>query len=138
MPGRTWIALAGVALLVVALGVYRSSRTAAVPRPSAPDAVAQSTLPTLLDFGRGTCVPCRKMMPVLDALAERHAGRITVRYLDLGEPDNQRRATEMRVRIIPTQILVGADGTERDRHEGFWELDAIESRLEQLGWTPRR
>ena len=99
---------------------------------------AVEELPTILDFGRGECIPCQKMMPVLDMLADRHEGRVVVRYLDLSDPANLERATAMRVSIIPTQILVAADGTEVDRHQGFWALDAIEARMGELGWTPER
>jgi len=139
MSSRSWGALVGIALLVVALGVFRASSTPA-PTTAGPPAASEPevALPTILDFGRGECLPCQKMMPVLETLAERHEGRIRVQYLDLAEPLNQERATELHVRVIPTQVLVAADGTEVDRHEGFWALDEVETRMGELGWTTER
>jgi thioredoxin 1 len=135
--GRRLLALLGIGVVVLVLGLYRSWAPADLPA-TAPEETPAQVLPTLLDFGRGECSACKKMMPVLDSLAERHAGRIAVRYLDLSRPENQERATAMKVRVIPTQILVAADGNEVARHEGFWALAEIEARLEGLGWTPAR
>ena len=138
--GRTWIALAGVAVIVVALGAYRAASTPATTQGAERHASESSDepLPTLLDFGRGECVPCQKMMPVLETLARQQDGHVRVRYLDLSEPDNLERAKQLRVRVIPTQVLIDADGSEVARHEGFWALADIEARLVELGWTPAR
>jgi thioredoxin 1 len=139
MSRRTPLVLAGIVIFIVALGIYRASQSppnaASETRATADSEVL---LPTILDFGRGACIPCKQMMPVLETLAERHEGRIRVRYLDLARPANQERAAELRVRVIPTQVLLAADGAEVARHEGFWALDAIEAHLEELGWTPER
>lgn len=146
MRTRTWIAPLCIALLVAALGVYRASSSSATTSPDTPASESAadvtsnmaSALPTILDFGRGECIPCQQMTPVLETLAERHEGRIEVRYLDLAESGNQEHAAALRVRVIPTQILIAADGTEVDRHEGFWALEEIETRIGELGWTSQR
>ena len=53
----------------------------AASRPSAP-------LPTLVDLGKGKCVQCKNMIPVLDGLARDYAGRLAVVKIDLTEePD---------------------------------------------------
>ncbi len=138
MKPRVWITLLVIVLIVAGLGAYRSlsapkgeKAASEVPEPG-------HGLPGILDFGRGECLPCKQMMPVLDALAEKHEGRIVVRYLDLNVPENKVRADEMRVRIIPTQIFIDARGEEIIRHEGFWPLDDIEYEMEVLGWIPQR
>ncbi len=78
------------------------------------------------------------MMPVLDELAEKHEGRIVVKYLDLNIPENKARAAELGVRVIPTQIFIDEKGEEVIRHEGFWPLEDIEFEMEVLGWIPER
>ena len=143
MNRKSLITLAVVVAAVVGLGLYRSSVSqdrSSIPgesdEPVAAAAEPGHGLPGILDFGRGECLPCQKMMPVLDGLSEKHAGRIVVRYLDLKIPENQKRADELRVRLIPTQILIDAEGNEVVRHEGFWSAKDIELELEVLGWIP--
>lgn len=142
MPRRSMVALLVIAAAIAGLGILRSLDRTTDPAPpdrrSAATDVAADARPTLLDFGRGTCVPCQKMMPVLDELAQRHTGAVDVRYMDLADPAGQARARELRVRIIPTQVLIAADGSEVGRHEGFWPLDEVEARFEELGWTTAR
>ena len=134
--GRTVAALVGIVAVVAALGAFRTWRDGmASHADTAADEAPVAALPRLLDFGRGTCVPCKRMMPVLDELATRHAGRVDVQYLDLSQPANQERAKQLGVRVIPTQVLLSADGTEVARHEGFWALEEIEERLASLGWV---
>ncbi len=138
MKARSWIVLGVIALAVAGLGVYRTlsapPETDASPRAEEPG----HGLPGLLDLGRGECLPCQQMMPVLDELAEKHEGRIVVKYLDLNIPENKARAAELGVRVIPTQIFIDEKGEEVIRHEGFWPLEDIEFEMEVLGWIPER
>ena len=137
MNQRSVITLACIAAVVAVLGIRRGCTEAgpSVDERAAPEAVA---LPAILDFGRGTCIPCRQMMPVLEQARATYAGVVDVRYLDLSEPQNAARARDLGVKLIPTQVFVSADGTEVHRHEGFLPLDAIERKLAELGWTPAR
>ena len=138
MKARSLITLGVIVLAVAGLGIYRSA-TAPAEEPAAEQAAEPGHgLPGILDFGRGECLPCQKMMPVLDELAEKHEARIVVRYLDLKIPENKARADGMGVRVIPTQILVDEKGEEVLRHEGFWALEDIELEMEVLGWIPER
>lgn len=138
MKARSWITLGVMVLAVAGLGIYRSLTAPEVEVASAGVLEPGQGLPGILDFGRGECIPCKKMMPVLDELAEKHKGRIVVRYLELKIPENRERAGKMGVRVIPTQILVDARGEEAIRHEGFWPLEDIELEMESLGWIPER
>jgi len=135
--GRSVVVLVLIAAAVAGLGAFRASRRAPADAPPADDAAAPDARarPALLDFGRGTCVPCKQMMPVLDELAQRHAERVDVRYLDLADAANQARAEELGVHVIPTQVLLAADGSVVGRHEGFWALEEVEARFAELGWT---
>ena len=136
MNRRSWITLGCIAGLVAVLGLARRGAT---PDPAGEPVPAQAAaLPAILDFGRGTCVPCRQMMPVLDELREAYAGVVEVRYLDLAEQHNAERAREFGVKLIPTQVFVAADGAEVFRHEGFIPREAIEQKLRELGWTSSR
>ena len=77
------------------------------------------------------------MKPVLEELARKHEGRITVRVVDLRDAEGGRLAEIHRVSLIPAQVFLDAGGRERFRHEGFLPLADIESELGRLGWTRR-
>ncbi|MFH0963669.1 MAG: thioredoxin domain-containing protein [Planctomycetota bacterium] len=95
------------------------------------DRALGSGLPVLADFGRGTCIPCKMMKPILDGLAQEFQGRVHVLILDTGEyADIARR---FRVQLIPTQIFFDADGRELYRHEGFMSREDILKKMKELG-----
>ncbi|GEM_PF-784449 len=87
--------------------------------------------PVLVDFGRGTCIPCKKMMPILAELGEEYQGRLEVLILDLDE--YYELAKEYGVQVIPTQIFFAASGEELSRHVGFMPREEILVQLESMG-----
>lgn len=94
------------------------------------DALASGT-PVLADFGRGTCVPCKMMKPILDELERELKDRVHVLVLDTSEYGDL--ATQHGVRIIPTQIFFDGSGKELYRHQGFMGKDDINRKLSELG-----
>lgn len=90
-------------------------------------------LPRLVDLGSDKCIPCKKMAPILDNLAEQYRGSLVVEVIDIkkdpaaGEPWN--------IRVIPTQIFLDASGQELFRHEGFMAREAILDKWQELGIT---
>ena len=91
-----------------------------------------AALPRLIDLGRGTCIPCKLMMPVLEELKESMKGRMTVQYIDISkDPD---AAAPYEVKIIPTQIFIDPDGTELSRHTGFIPREDILKEWKRLGF----
>jgi len=95
------------------------------------DRALKSGKPVLADFGRGTCIPCKMMKPILDRLAKELEGRIHVLVLDTGEYGYLAR--RYRIRMIPTQIFFDENGKEVFRHEGFMSREDILTRLKELG-----
>jgi len=90
-------------------------------------------LPRLVDLGATTCVPCRTMAPILDALREDFAGRFVVEFIDVWE--NPGAGEPYRMRVIPTQIFFDAHGRELFRHEGFYSREDILGKWRELGFT---
>jgi len=87
------------------------------PSKEAPRIPTDSGLPCLLVFGSGTCEQCKQADALLADMAPRLKGHVDVIHLD---PDECRTATaKWRVRIIPTQIVIDADGKEVERIEQF-------------------
>jgi thioredoxin 1 len=77
--------------------------------------VLRSDRPTLIDFWAPGCGPCRALAPIVDALAERYAGRVKFGTLDIDR--NQRIATQLGIRAIPA-VLVFRRGEVVSQHVG--------------------
>jgi len=96
-----------------------------------PKDIAQSPLPKLLDFGRGKCIPCKKMAPILKELSEEYKGRVIIKIIEI---DPERELTEANnIRLIPTQIFFDSKNKEVLRHEGFMDKEQIKKVFEKMG-----
>jgi thioredoxin 1 len=88
-------------------------------------------LPRLVELGGEKCIPCRQMAPILEEVGKAYAGRLLVEKLDVQkDPTLGRR---WKVRVIPTQVFLDAQGKEIARHEGFLEREAILAQLSLMG-----
>lgn len=65
--------------------------------------VLKALTPVLVDFWAAWCAPCRRLEPIVDALAAEFDGRLTVGKVDVDE--NLGVADRYGVRSIPTLIL---------------------------------
>lgn len=91
----------------------------------------KSGLPVLADFGRGFCIPCRKMKPILEECRREYDGKAIILYLDL--KDHMEEAKKRGIRLIPTQIFFDKNKKEVYRHEGFMSKEEIVKALEKTG-----
>ena len=74
-----------------------------------------SAKPVLVDFFSATCGPCQMMHPVLERLAKRRAGDLTVIRLNVeSHPDLAQR---FGIRAVPTFVILSR-GMERARMSG--------------------
>lgn len=71
---------------------------------------------TLVDFWAPWCGPCQLLGPVVDAIGDEYADRLTVAKLDVDV--NPETAGNYRVMGIPT-LLVFCDGTVTERITGY-------------------
>jgi thioredoxin 2 len=74
-----------------------------------------SSLPLLVDFYSPTCAPCQMMNPVLENLALRRAGELTIVKINID--DYPQMASIFGVQGVPTFVIVHR-GNERDRVSG--------------------
>jgi len=96
-----------------------------------PNEIAQIRLPKLLDFGRGICIPCKKMAPILQELSEEYEGRVIIKIIEI---DQEKELTRVnRIRLIPTQIFFDLKNNEVFRHEGFMDKEAVKKIFQQMG-----
>ncbi|MGA2518676.1 MAG: thioredoxin domain-containing protein [Thermodesulfobacteriota bacterium] len=96
-----------------------------------PREIAQVPLPKLLDFGRGKCIPCKAMAPILKELSEEYKDRVIIRILEIDQDPPLTMAN--RIRLIPTQVFYDSKNNEVFRHEGFMDKEAIKKIFQQMG-----
>lgn len=73
-------------------------------------------VPVLVDFYADWCAPCKMVAPLVDELAQTHAGKLLVAKVDTDHA--QAVAQRFAIRGIPTLILF-RDGVEAARSVGF-------------------
>jgi thioredoxin 1 len=81
----------------------------------------------MVDFWAEWCGPCRAVAPVLEEVAERSHGRVTLMKVNIDE--NPGLATRYGVRSIPT-ILFVKGGTVVDRVVGAVPKAALQARVD--------
>jgi thioredoxin 1 len=131
--GQNVLRVAAVAVVIAAvIVVLMMKRGEDEALSTSADHVTNAALPVLLDLGSDTCVPCRKMEPILAALRQDFAGEFQVRFIDVRKAYDE--AKPYGVRMIPTQVFFDADGNELFRHEGFYSRGDILARWRELGY----
>ena len=87
--------------------------------------------PVLADFGRGVCIPCKQMKPILEELSAGYEGKASILIIEIDEY----RALTRRysIRLVPTQIFFDAQRKEVYRHEGFMSKESIKEKFEEMG-----
>lgn len=103
--------------------------------PSSNAAVIRAALasgkPTVADFGARTCIPCKKMAPILEELNRELKGKANITFTDVWATPGI--AQDYRVQMIPTQIFFDAKGKEVTRHMGFMDKADILKTLKKAG-----
>jgi len=85
--------------------------------------VLSSELPVVVDFWAPWCGPCRAVHPILEQLAEEHAGRVEFAKLNIDE--HPEAASRYDVFSIPTVILF-EDGEPRETVIGAYPRSHFE------------
>jgi len=91
------------------------------------EAVVLSDVPVVVDFWAEWCGPCRMVAPILDEIADAHAGKLVVAKLNVD--DNPRTAQRFQVMSIPT-LLLFKDGEAQVRIVGARSKSQILSEFE--------
>lgn len=73
------------------------------------EALAEYGLPVIVDYGSDSCIPCQQMAPVLETMNEEMTGKAFIKFVDVWKYADA--AKNIPVQVIPTQVLVNADGT---------------------------
>ncbi|MDP8953943.1 MAG: thioredoxin [Actinomycetota bacterium] len=91
--------------------------------------IGSATEPVIVDFWAEWCGPCKKIGPILEQLAEDHAGKVRVAKLNVDEnPETGRR---FQVMSIPT-LVVFQDGQPKARVVGAKSKSDLEAELAEF------
>jgi len=88
--------------------------------------VLKSELPVVVDFWAPWCGPCRMMSPVVEAAAEKWAGRM--KFVKINTDQHAAVAGSLGIMGIPT-LIVFAGGKEKDRVVGFIPKPQLEAKI---------
>ena len=87
--------------------------------------------PTVAEFGAETCIPCKKMKPIMEQLAAEYGDRLNMSFVDVSKTRGM--TDRYAITLIPTQIFFDADGQEITRHIGFWPWEEMVAKLQETG-----
>lgn len=132
MRGNTKKYLILGALVVVVCGVMiaKNLKTHQQAAGLADDTVIGKGKPVLLELGSHSCVPCKKMMPILAELSTEQSA-FTVSFVDVWAAEE--KSEQYNIELIPTQIFFDKDGAELFRHVGFYPKEDILKKWKELG-----
>ena len=85
----------------------------------------ESGKPVVIDFWAEWCIPCKKIAPIIDELAEQYEGRVKIGKYNVEESSDV--ATEFGIRSIPT-ILFFRDGKLVDKNVGSISKSNLEEK----------
>jgi len=95
-----------------------------------PDLLANGRY-AMIEFGGRSCIPCKKMQPILTELIAEHGAVIDIVNVYLDE--DFAPADSFDVYLLPTQVIFDRNGEELSRHLGFWPKEEIEEVYRDLG-----
>ena len=113
-----------VVVVVAAVACLKHRTGAGEPEPAA-------NLPRLVELGAGKCESCKKMAPIIEELRKEYAGRVIVESIDVIQ--EREKSLAYNWRLIPTQVLLDADGREVWRNQGFVPKTELIARLSEVG-----
>ena len=91
----------------------------------------KNKLPTMIDFGSRTCMPCIQMKPIIAELQKEYKDRANILLLDVDEYTTLTH--NYRIVVVPTQIFFDTSSNEIFRHSGFFSKDSILIQLKKAG-----
>lgn len=106
-----------------------SEATVTVTQDNFKAQVLQSKTPVIVDFWASWCAPCRAVAPILDELAAKYQGKVTVGKVNVDE--HQDLAAQFGVLNIPT-LLFFKGGEEVDRVVGVQPKSQLEAKIQKL------
>lgn len=94
---------------------------------------AGSVKVTFIELGSVRCIPCKKMMPIIEQIKKEYKGQVKVVFHDVWTAEGKPYARQYKIKLIPTQVFLDKDGKEYFRHVGFFPKEELVKILKQQG-----
>ncbi len=91
--------------------------------------VLRSTVPVLLDFSAEWCAPCKRLQPIVEAIAQEYDGRLKVAHLDIDKA--QSTAVRYGIMSVPT-VLLFKGGKVQDQLLGYVPKDKLIEKINPI------
>ena len=65
-------------------------------------------LPIIIDFGADSCIPCKKMAPILVELNKKYKGKVIIKFVDVWKYPEAAKGFPFK--LIPTQFFFTSEG----------------------------
>ncbi|MCK5147038.1 thioredoxin family protein [bacterium] len=88
---------------------------------------------TFLEFGSTTCIPCKQMKSVLEAVEQNYSDQVKVVFHNIKTDEGAAASETYGIKLIPTQVLLDKNGQEFFRHEGFIPLEGLVVEFKKMG-----
>jgi thioredoxin 1 len=123
------IKLLVVLFLVVACTASPQQKKTEQSKQPAP--MQDEAVPRMIDLGKTWCIPCKKMIPVIEKAKKAYKGRANIEFIDLEK--HPEAADRYHIISMPTQIFFTKDGKEYKRHLGYIPFEDIEKIFSEMG-----
>ena len=86
---------------------------------------------TFIELGSVRCIPCRKMVPVMESIEAKYPKDVTVIFHDVWTEQGKPYAKQYGIKTIPTQVFLDKNGKEYYRHIGYFPEEEVIKILKQ-------
>ena len=88
---------------------------------------------TFIELGSNSCVPCKKMQPIMKSLEKKYGEQLKVVFYDVWKKEHKDKSQKYGIKLIPTQVFLDENGKEFKRHEGYYPENEIDKLLQAKG-----
>ena len=127
---KKYLILGALVVAICGVMVVKNLRTYQQAAGLDDDSVIGQGKPVMLELGSHSCLPCKKMMPILAELSAEQT-RFVVSFVDVWADEG--KSEQYGVKSIPTQIFFDKDGKVLFRHVGFYPKEDILGKWQEFG-----